>query len=68
MDKQKSDHLNQTFDVTNLESLIKGYILNCQCEGKSPSTLSFYQNNLKRFLWYCHRYNFAADPAPHYHP
>ncbi|HUU08439.1 MAG TPA: hypothetical protein VMW61_02845 [Dehalococcoidales bacterium] len=40
MEKIRDDHLNHTFVVTGIESLIKGYILNCRCEGKSPKTIT----------------------------
>jgi len=63
MEKRINEHLHQTFTITNLQSLIKGYILNCRCEGKSPKTLSFYQDNLNRFLWYCFQNNFPINPS-----
>ena len=52
MEKIRDDHLNQIFVVTSLESLVKGYVLNCRCEGKSPRTMEYYEQHLKRFLWY----------------
>jgi len=39
--------------TTNLDSLIKGYMLNCEADGKSPTTISGYQMLLKKFSWYC---------------
>jgi site-specific recombinase XerD len=57
---QHFDHLNK--DNYILEHLLQGYILNCRCEGKSPSTISFYHGNLKRFLWYCRENNIPEDP------
>lgn len=40
--------------TTSLDSLIKGYILDCKAEGKSSTTISGYQMLLKNFAWYCH--------------
>ena len=37
---------------TSLQSLIQGFVLTKQTEGKSPRTVEFYSDNLKRFLWY----------------
>jgi integrase/recombinase XerC len=76
MEEHIFDHLNEEISGSDngsfaqlsgvhldTESLIQGYILNCRCEGKSPKTISFYQGNLKRFLWYCREYNFPTNPA-----
>lgn len=48
--------------TTSIESLTQGYILNCQCEGKSPQTLAIYQIVLKNFIWYCHHNCFPDEP------
>jgi site-specific recombinase XerD len=37
---------------TSLKSLINGFVLTKQTDGKSPRTVEFYSDNLKRFLWY----------------
>ena len=37
---------------TSLRSLVNGFILTKQTEGKSPRTVEFYSKNLNRFLWY----------------
>jgi site-specific recombinase XerD len=37
---------------TSLKSLVNGFVLTKQTEGKSPRTVEFYSENLKRFLWY----------------
>ena len=37
---------------TSLKPLVSGFILTKQTEGKSPRTVEFYSENLKRFLWY----------------
>ena len=37
---------------TSLKSLINGFVLTKQTDGKSPRTVEFYGENLKRFLWY----------------
>ena len=36
--------------TNNLESLVKGYILNCKTEGKSPTTVSGY-HDLMLLIW-----------------
>ena len=60
-DKDLFNHLSETH--LDIESLIKEYVLNCRCEGKSPKTISFYQGNLERFLWYCRQNKFPTSPA-----
>lgn len=37
---------------TSLRSLVQGFVLTKQTEGKSPKTVEYYRGNLKRFLWY----------------
>jgi hypothetical protein len=37
---------------SSLKSLINGFVLTKQTDGKSPRTVEFYSENLKRFLWY----------------
>jgi len=37
---------------TSLKSLVRGFVLTKQTDGKSPRTVEFYAENLKRFLWY----------------
>ncbi|MFC1955774.1 tyrosine-type recombinase/integrase [Chloroflexota bacterium] len=44
--------------TTSLESLAKGYILNCKTEGKSPNTISSYEMTLRNFIWYCKQNQF----------
>jgi len=63
MEKIRDDHLNHIFVVTDIESLIKGYILNCRCEGKSPKTIEYYEGHLKRFLWYCRQFDLPTNPT-----
>lgn len=46
---------------TSLDSLIKGFVLTKQTEGKSPRTVEFYSENLKRFLWYASRKEWPDD-------
>ena len=36
---------------TSLRSLVAGFVLTKQTEGKSHRTVEFYSQNLKRFLW-----------------
>jgi site-specific recombinase XerD len=46
---------------TSLKSLINGFVLTKQTEGKSPRTVEFYAENLKRFLWYARRKEWPDD-------
>jgi site-specific recombinase XerD len=59
MQKQAVDNilLESLVSITSLESLAKGYILNCKTEGKSPKTISGYEMILRNFIWYCNQYN-----------
>ena len=60
MEKETVERL--TFPITSLTELTHGYILNCRCEGKSPATITTYEENLKRFLWYCQQRGFPIEP------
>jgi site-specific recombinase XerD len=46
---------------TSLKSLINGFVLTKQTEGKSPRTIEFYSDNLKRFLWYASKKGWSDD-------
>jgi site-specific recombinase XerD len=46
---------------TSLRSLVNGFVLTKQTEGKSPRTVEFYSENLKRFLWYASRQDWPDD-------
>lgn len=46
---------------TSLKSLVNGFVLTKQTEGKSPRTVEFYSENLKRFLWYDSRQEWTDD-------
>ena len=46
---------------TSLKSLVNGFVLTKQTEGKSPRTVEFYSENLKRFLWYGSRQEWPGD-------
>lgn len=60
MEKQgvESLLLQSLVSTTSLESLAKGYILNCKTEGKSPKTISGYEMALRNFNWYCKEQDF----------
>lgn len=45
----------------SLKSLVKGFVLTKQTEGKSPRTVEYYQENLRRFLWYAERQGWSDD-------
>jgi len=46
---------------TSLKSLVTGFVLTKQTEGKSPRTVEFYSENLKRFLWYAQLKEWSDD-------
>lgn len=46
---------------TSLKSLIRGFVLTKQTEGKSPRTVEYYHDNLKRFLWYAEKQSWPDD-------
>jgi len=46
---------------TYLKSLINGFVLTKQTEGKSPRTVEFYAENLRRFLWYSQQKEWPDD-------
>jgi len=46
---------------TSLKSLVNGFVLTKQTEGKSPRTIEFYSDNLKRFLWYASKQDWSDD-------
>lgn len=48
--------------ITSLEELARGCILNCRSEGKSPATISTYDERLRRFCWYCREQRFPDEP------
>jgi integrase/recombinase XerD len=60
MEKQVVDYLllESLVSTTSLESLAKGYTLNCKTEGKSPKTISGYEMALNNFIWYCRQNDF----------
>ena len=46
---------------TSLKSLVGGFVLTKQTEGKSPRTVEYYRENLKRFLWYANQQSWSDD-------
>jgi site-specific recombinase XerD len=46
---------------TSLKSLVNGFVLTKQTEGKSPRTVEFYSENLRRFLWYASKQDWSDD-------
>ncbi len=44
--------------TTSLKSLLKGYVLNYETEGKSPKTISIAEMILSKFIWYCDQNDF----------
>lgn len=47
----------------SLRTLAKGFVLTHQTEGKSPKTVSYYRDNLRRFLWFAEEHGWSDDPA-----
>jgi len=45
----------------SLKSLVKGFVLTKRTEGKSPRTVEYYEENLRRFLWYAERQGWSDD-------
>ena len=45
----------------SLKSLVAGFVLTKRTEGKSPRTVEYYQENLRRFLWYAGRRGWSDD-------
>jgi len=45
----------------SLKSLVKGFVLTKRTEGKSPRTAEYYEENLRRFLWYADRQGWPDD-------
>jgi len=60
MQNQAVEHLTleNLVSTTSLESLVKGYLLNCKTENKSPKTILIYRLVLRNFVWYCHQNDF----------
>ena len=46
---------------TFLRSLVNGFVLTKQTEGKNPRTVEFYSENPKRFLWYASKQDWSDD-------
>ena len=46
---------------TSIKSLIKGFVLTRRTECKSPRTIEYYENNLRRFLWFANRQEWPDD-------
>ena len=54
--------IQETVSITDIESLVQGYILNCRCEAKSPKTIAIYQIVLRNFIWFCRQREFSLHP------
>jgi len=46
---------------TSLRSLVRGFVLTKQTEGKSSRTVEYYRDNLKRLLWYAEKEGWSDD-------
>ncbi|MGD0856807.1 MAG: tyrosine-type recombinase/integrase [Dehalococcoidia bacterium] len=47
--------------ATSLRSLVHGFVLTKQSEGKSQRTVEYYGENLRRFLWYADTRDWSDD-------
>jgi site-specific recombinase XerD len=45
----------------SVKSLVRGFVLTKRTEGKSPRTIEYYQDNLRRFLWYAEKQGWSDD-------
>lgn len=45
----------------SIRSLVKGFVLTKQTEGKSPGTVEYYLDNLKRLIWYAEKEGWSDD-------
>jgi len=45
----------------SLRALAKGFVLTKQTEGKSPRTVEYYQDHLRRFIWYATQQGWSDD-------
>ncbi len=45
----------------SLKSLVNGFVLTKQTEGKSHRTVEFYSENLKHFMWYASKQGWSDD-------
>ncbi|MGD0855868.1 MAG: hypothetical protein ABSA18_08710, partial [Dehalococcoidia bacterium] len=45
-----------------MSSLVEGFIFSLTAEGKLQSTVDYYKNNLRRFLWYVRESDWPDDP------
>ncbi len=46
---------------TSLQSLVQGFVLCQQTEGKSPHTIKYYQGIPERFLWYARKQEWPVE-------
>jgi len=50
--------MSKRVTAPTLPRLVQGFTLTVAAEGKSPKTVSFYEGNLTRFLWYARSHGF----------
>jgi len=51
----------ETLLGTSLRSLVEGFVLTKQTEEKSPRTVEYYRDNLRRFFWYAEQKGWPDD-------
>jgi site-specific recombinase XerD len=52
---------SQVLATASVKSLIKGFVLTQRTDCKSPRTIEYYENNLRRFLWYAEQEQWPDD-------
>jgi len=63
MGKNAEDHITHEDPIpVTLELMTQGYLLSCRCEGRSPKTITTYEEHLRRFAWYCRKQQFPNEP------
>ena len=53
--------ITEALPGVSLRSLVKGFVLTKRTEGKSRRTAEYYEENLRRFLWYADRQGWPDD-------
>jgi len=53
--------ISQATSGTSIKALVKGFILTQRTDCKSPRTIEYYENNMRRFLWYADQQGWPND-------
>lgn len=60
-----SDPLIRLIPFDHLESQIAAFVDDCRLANLSPRTVSYYEDNLRRFHWWCAEFDVPLDPELH---